>query len=478
MRTLMALCLICALSAACATEGQPQSLPPAATAQPSLAPALASSVLLQRRDDDAKHYALHAVDPATGETVAGFPPIDLGENSSAEYARSADGTRLAVVESRGRVAESYAGGTSYRPSADVLHIVDLHTQRVVTTTLSGDAWVSTLVFSPDASHVALAQNAPEASTLVTIDTETGTRLAERTIEFRATLMTYADNGQTLVVYGQGRGLPPGIGEPPAPQVLLLDAGTLEPLWDQSLSNVRSGYWCQEECTKDHSRQVFVDWQPAVIPAHDGRRLYIVHSDEARLTTVEFDTGTVRSVLLREQQSWLDRLLGVGVADAKSIPAGATKQAVLSRDGRRLYVVAQTRVPTGDGDSNSESIETDLAVRGIDVATGRLLADRDIDGGSSSYIWVHYIRLMPDGAHLLLSGWNDSGYWTDILDTQRLERVTRLSDWLVVVTRQLDGQSRLIAYRWNKNQQVEFAELDPQSFEIVRSWQATDATVVE
>lgn len=132
---------------------------------------------------------------------------------------------------------------------------------------------SLLAFRPDASHLALAYNEPNASRLMVFDTERTALVADRMLDFRPSLLTYTENGMTLVVYGQERGVPAGLGTPPPPQVLLFDAATLEPLWERSLDTVLSGSWCLERCTEQHGQQLLVEWQPAVVPAHDGRRLY-------------------------------------------------------------------------------------------------------------------------------------------------------------------------------------------------------------
>lgn len=479
MRALVTMWLMIILAGCTGHAGGTQAAPPEPTPHPTREPALASSVLMHRRNDDTGQSEIRAVDPATGETVAGFTPVGLGSDDVSAHAVSADGTRLAVVKSRSRVSEPSAGGTSYRPSGDVLHLIELRMQRVVTATLSGDGWVNLLIFRPDASQLALVENMPGASMLTIFDAATGTRVAKRRVEFRPSLLTYAENGMTLVLYGQDRGVPAGIGKPAPPQVMLLDATTLEPLWERSLETVLSGHWCLEQCTQQHGQQLFTEWRPAVVPARDGRRLYIVHADEDRLTTVEFDSGVVRSMLVREEQSWLDRLLGVGVAHAKGVPAGATKQAVLSHDGRRLYVVAHTRSAASAGGNDNGSIESDITVRSIDVLTGRLHAHRDVEV-IHPYVRIDGVLVSPDGTHLFVNGWDAGERWTEILDAQSLERVTRLADWQVVLMRRLDGQPLVMARQWRDDrhaQRAEFALLDLHTFDLGDAWAVSNISLL-
>lgn len=98
--------------------------------QPTDDPALASSIPLLLRNEEERRYEIRLVDPMTGESVAGYVPIALGPQISIAHALSPDGKKLAVIESRGMSCEYYAGGRACRPSADVLHLVNLPALRV------------------------------------------------------------------------------------------------------------------------------------------------------------------------------------------------------------------------------------------------------------------------------------------------------------------------------------------------------------
>lgn len=475
------ICLLFVLTA-CAVPGQAgqgageqpvsTATPAQLLVQPTVDPAFASGVLLSLRNEEERRNEIRLVDPTSGEKVAGYAPIALGPMGWPAPVLSADGKKLAVLESRGHSCEVYSGGRACHWSADVLHLLDLPAWHEVTADLPNEGWVELLVFSPDAAHLALVQNAPESSTLMVYDADTGQIVAQRILDFRPSLLTYTQNGMTLVVYGQPLGVPPGMGRPGSPRVLLADALTLEVLWERPLETVLSGYWCLEECTAPHGAQLFAEWRPAVLPSQDGHRLYIVHADEERLTMVDFDAETVRSVLIRTPQSWFERLLPLtaGIAQAKGGVTGATKKAVLSPDGRQLYVVEQTMNPTRDADGNWESIETHLGLQVIDAKSGRKVTnrDRDIDV-AGTWISVDRIWFTPDGAHLVVNGWSDSERsWTEVLDATSLERVARLTGWEITVARRMNGRPIILASQYGEKRR-EQAVLDPESFAVVDTW---------
>lgn len=95
-----------------------------------------------------------------------------------------------------------------------------------------------------------------------------------------------------------------------------------------------------------------------------------------------------------------------------------------------------------------------------VASGRKVAGYDTEAGK--------ISLTADGAYLLLRGWGEAGYWTEVIEAARLERVKYLADWEVVTTRRIDGQPVILASRADE-QETHLALLDPHSFELGPIW---------
>ena len=446
--------------------------PAGPSAQPTAPPTFASSVLLAQWGASERDTKILLVDPVTGRELPGYAPIFAWPE-----AVSAVGTKLAATEFRGQVSEPYAGGTSYRPNAEILHLVDLPAWRAVTTTLPGKGWVWPMTFSPDATRLALAYHSRASSALLIFDADTGQLLAQQALAFRPSLMAFTPDGASLVAYGQPLGSPPGMGKPDSPRVLLAEAKTLEVMWDQPLEDIVSGDWCLEQCGEPHGAQVFAEWRPAVVLSHDGRKLYVVHADEERLTTVDLDARTIQGRGRRPSpnvgQSWFERLLALtaGVAQAKGVNTGTAKQAALSPDGRHLYVVETTRDITRSAEGNSEGIETQVGLQVIDVESGQKAVSRNIEV-TGTWMSADRMRFTPDGAYLVMSGWRDGEQWTEVLHAKSLERVARLDRWDVVLTRRMDNQPIILAVANRRaGEQTELAVLDPQSFDIIHSWPA-------
>ena len=436
-------------------------------------PPLVSGVLLKLWNDEEGRYEIRPVDPVTDQAVPGYPPIPLSDKRSdigshvPPHFLSPDGKKLAAVESHGTASERVAGGTAYFSSADILHLVDVTTWRGVTATLPTKGWLGPLVFSPDATRLALVQHAQDSSTLMVYEADTGKLVAQRDLTFRPSLMAYIQDETALVVYGQPVGSPPGMAKPDSPRVVLVDARTLEVTWDQPLTDIISGSWCLEYCDAQHGKQLFTRWRPGVVPSHDGRKLYIVHADDDKLTRVDLDARTAISVEIRVARSWFERFLGLtaGVAEAKGGESGAIKHAVLSPDGKQLYVVSQTTTSTRDTDGFWERSGTHLGLQVIDVESGYKTAGRDIEG-----VFFAGIRFTPDGAHLLVNGWADGERWTEVADAKSLESVARQDGWEVLVSRRMDGQPIILASRGARHR-TELAVLDLLSLDVVDSWTA-------
>lgn len=491
MRAITVLCLFLILTA-CTGQGQvtgepgaptemPARLPvqPTATsepatetpakpaAQPAAIPSFESSVLLAQWNANERRREILPVDPATGQAVPGQAPLIIGKISqfAGVQTLSSDGRWLAAIESHGQVSEPNGGGTSHYPSADVLHLVDVTAWRAVTTTLPGRGWVWPITFSPDTARLALGYHNRTSSTLMLFDTGTGQLIAQQALAFRPSLMKYTQEGTALAIYGQPLSAVPGIAKPDPPRVLLVDAATLDILWDQPLASVISGSWCLENCDAPHGEQMFAGWWPAVVPSHDGHTLYIVHADEEKLTAVDFDARTVHSVEIREARSWFEELLALtaGVAEAKGGENGAFKEAVLSPDGTRLYVVGRTVNSTRDARGEWQVTEAFLGLQVIDVESGRKVTG--LDGQAKA------IGTTPDGAYLLLDDWDGRVWWTEVLDAESLQRVARLERWAVVPARRIDGQPILLASDPYRGSQ--FAVLDPRSFDIVDTWSVSE-----
>jgi hypothetical protein len=421
-------------------------------------PTPGSGVLLTLHDTLANRDEIHLVDPESGQDIPDYPPI-----VGAPYSLSVDGKKLAAIESYGQSCEPSGVGTACYRSADVLHLIDLQSWREVTATLAADSWTGPSAFSPDTRRLGLVVNAPRSSILMLFDTSTGQPISQRVLPFRPALTRYSLDGARLAIYGQPLGSNPGIARPDPPHVLLLDAATLDIIWDQPLASILSGNWCLENCRASHEEQLFATWGPAVVFSTDGRKLYIVHADTERLTTVDFVARSVSSVAIQMAQSWVEQLLDLtaGVAEAKGGANGAVKTAVLSPDGAKLYLLGGTYAARRDSQGQWQSTEDSLGLQVIDVASGRNLATYDTEAR-----W--WIRVSPDGAFVFLTDSDGDAWSTEVIDAKRVQQVARLDRWEVVPTYRLDGQPILVASQL-PGQPSHLAVVDPRSLAVIHSW---------
>lgn len=431
---------------------------PSSVAAPSpvpVPPALATAVLLETWDAASGRAAIIPADPLTGQPLPDYAPVMTRENGTlrAPQAVSANGQKLAVVAAQGQACEAYAGGTSCRASADNLRLVDVPTWRETTAPLPTSGWAWPLAFDPAAARLALAYNTSTSTTLLLFNATTGQLAAQRQLPFRPALLDYTRDGASLILYGQPLGSDPGMAKPAPPRALLLDAATLDTRWDYQLADLVSGEWCETAC---------FSWSPGVILAPDRRALYLVHADAERLTTVDLAARTVHTVAIGAAQPRPDRLLALTArsAAAKGDATGAFKTAVISPDGKQLYVVGLKRQAASSTPAPRPATAETFGLLVLDAASGRTLAHHDIPAVG--------IALTPDGAHLLLT---DSGLtWTEILDARTRTPVTRLDGWTVQIGRRLDGQPLLLASR-SPGQTSELAVLDPCTFAVIASWPA-------
>ncbi len=432
---------------------------------PAQAPALVSSVLVAHED------RIRVVDPESGLDARGYAPIA----GSFPYALSTDGKTLAAIESIGESCEPFGGGSACRKSGDALKIVDLSTQQHTQVKLAGEGWVSHLEFNADATRLALVKNDRDVSRVFLLAADSGEVLNQRELEFRPSLVEFVLDGSTLVVYGQSLGPNPGTARPGPVRVLLLDAVSLATLWDQPLEDITSGHWCTQDCDWSHGPALFARWTPALALSHDRAKLFVVHADADRLTTVDLAARTTRSVQVRASRSWFEELHShfVGTAEAKGAEEGAIKSAVLAPDGSRLYVAGQTRHAERSDSFGWQTITSTIKVESVDPMSGRRIASRELPSGRLSSL-----KLTPDGRQLLLVGSGEPTSWTEVLDAQTLERIHLLDGWELTVSRRLDGRPILVASQSSK-QPTSLAVLDPTTFAVTNSWAANGyATWVE
>ena len=414
---------------------------------------LDSSVLLTTWDRKRDGHMLTPVDPLTGQSIPNYEPIFLGK--SFIHAFSPDGRWLAL-------ALSISNRDDYRDA--VLHLIDLHAWTDVETPVTFNTWLYALRFSPDGTRLIAAlppqaYQAEDETRLQWFDVASHTLLAESTLPFAVRKITFSASGNRLVAYGVFSDQPNDVN--PEARAGLVSLPDLTFAWQATLPGLLDGIYGEEP---SNSNGEFLWYSPAVVFAPDGRTLYAVHPDANKLTTVDFAAQTVTTVDIAPKLSWLDRFfaLTAGVAHAKSLDV-TTKQAVLSPDGTKLYVVGETSDTWQDG------------LQVIDAETGTELArlDSEATNGNS----VSAIKISPDGKWLYLSGWSEQTVWTDVVDAASLEQFVHLTGrWLMPGLR-LDGEPVLLSETTSHadtSTQTTLAALDPSTLEELHVWPVSNS----
>ena len=438
--------------------------PPAPTL--TATPAPVASVLMVGWDKTLKSGVIRAIDPATGQDVAGRAPIPFVAGRDQLYdvpdALSADGQRAAIFELDGSICRGYAGGSACYWRSDAVHVIDVRSWTARLVPLPAGGWVGPLAFSPDGATLAVGVQTGDGDQLLLIDVTRGEVAAQTGLAFEPAEVGFGDGGRTLVVYGQPPGEEPGVTRPGAPQVALLDATSLTVKWEATLDEVTSGFWCSAKCDEEHGVQETAMWTPGVALSPDGDTLYILHADDDRLTVVDLARQSVRNLSLSAPKSWLERLLAAtaGVAHAKGPMNGTTRSVALSPDGTRLYATGYSVRSDVDLSGNWTLNEDQLPLQVINPSTGMVLAQREVDAQT--------VRLTPDGGRLLLGGWTERGPVTRVLDAKTLAPIADVTGPDVVFTLDSAGQARIVGQPFY-DQPAVMSVLDPTSLKSAAEW---------
>lgn len=428
-------------------------------------PAPSGAPLLLIGWDQTLGRVVRAVDPLTGADAAGYSPLPFaGERGDAYITPTGlapDGRRLATFDVSGDFCFAYAGGSTCGGRSSAVYLVDVADWSIRRMPLAREGWVRQVAFSADGGRLAVTvQSGASAHTVQLIDAVAATTLGEVALPFAPSRLGFGP-GLTLVVYGQAEGREAGISPPPPPRVLLLDA-TLTIAWEATLDDVVSGHWCVEQCDADFGVRKMTSIVPGVALSPDGAKLYVVHADVDRLTTVDLSGRTVSAVDIGAPTAWLDRLfaLTAGVAHAKGPMDAFARYAVVSPDGARLYVSGYDFTMTTN-DGGWDVAEEMQALRVLDLINGRILAERDAPN--------HTLRLTPD-ARLLLVDLSNNVTVTSVLDAETLATLAHVDGLDVQVTRDMKGQTRYVGQSI-RHQRTTFKLLDPLTLEAIAEWPA-------
>jgi hypothetical protein len=257
----------------------------------------------------------------------------------------------------------------------------------------------------------------------------------------------------------------------APQVALFAVSDLSLLWSVELTGIRDGTFPKKADTANtqdiYQPGAASHFEPGVAFAPENDTLYLVHGDKDKLTTVDFANRKVSTVDIHINTSWLDQLLALtaGVAYAKGMD-GTTKQAVISPDGKFLFVGGYTEAVTQQVNSTDWNItDTSLGLQVIAVKDGTLVEKIDIEA-SPFYLSLH-------GRQIFLTGWNNGIPWTDIFDMSSRRIIKHLDGIYLIPTRRLDGKAILVSTKTSSNNVSETTLIDPDTWAIISEWKGTD-----
>jgi hypothetical protein len=446
---------------ACAAPAAPQATPSTfikaeVTTVPTEVPAEATfetSLLVTEWKGQAEGNLLYLLDPANGSALPGYEPIALG--GTYFHAFSPDRRTLAVLS----FAHETANGN--------LLLIDLPTwkTRQFETELKG--WVTTVVFSPDGTRLAITYG-DHTHKLAVFDLQEGVITAQEHTDSLVTRLKFTADGDSLMLYmlnnqATGDGMSAG-----PPQVLLLDTADLSPRWTAELVGVRDGvYPTDEETTPanfyEPGRALY--FSPGIAFAPDRDALHIVHADSEQLTTVDFETQQVKTLDIHTKLSWFERLLSLtaGVAHAK-IGDGTSKQIAVSPDGQLLYVVGVHNESFEDSMGNIQMDQTPLGLEIIRTSDGSRTAQIETDAGELS--------LSADGRFLYLRYWADhyTVPWTEVFDTSINEIIIRKANVYASPALRINGEPLLVSTYSLAENSHHMSVSRPEDLSVISEWE--------
>lgn len=331
---------------------------------------------------------IRPVDARTLAVLGQFAPLDF--EGHYVFAVSPDRRRLAVITwPADRV---YVDGT--------LHLIDLQTWTQTLPTRGINGMIDQIVFGIDGETVYWTRSTagpgagvPSAFELSSYSIPRAVRetIAALPHSFIPRDLRLLPSSGHIAVYG----MPASdfITSGP-PEVLIIDPGTGRQVADIPIPGLTDGGIRAAGSSGDSAFQQYDAGLAWDLP-HD--RLYLVHPDTDRISVVDLAQGKLLTqVTIRRQVGFLEQLLNwlVVPAEAKMAP-GVVRQAVVSPDGRRLYVTGwRNEVVSKNGNINWGQSPLGLSVIRLDTFT----EDQHLD------LPVNQLALSPDGRRLLLVGY--------------------------------------------------------------------------
>jgi len=424
---------------------------------------LADSVLAVIWRNAQEGHLLVPIDPASGQALADFEPISLGQ--SYYYAISPDGRRLAVV---GYISSQHPNGGS-------LHLINLETWEDRVQELRLDAYTNAMEFSPNGRYLVIAFG-NKVSQLLALNVneppiKSKSAAVQASMDFLVDELRFTSDGRELMVFGFKTENPNTVYQmnPEPPMVILLDGSDLSVRWSAVLEGVRLGILPKDESSDEPVDMTqpgnAVYFFPGLAFAPERNVLYVVHADEDKLTIVNFDAQEVGSMEIQPHLSWIEQLLSLtaSVAHAK-VAEGTAKHAVVSPDGKFLYIVGQNSDLVQDKDGNWQVIENPLGLQVVRAADGSRLTRIDTEANELS--------ISPDGRYLYLRGWGETqdSAWTQVFDTYTEQSTVRLEGMWLAPTRRVNGAPILASSVWvEEEREYRNVTVDPQDLSLLAEW---------
>ncbi len=459
LRTFLIVCMTSSVSlSACTSATPPQTLIP-----PSPGPTLAS--VTSNSDLESlgtgvpvieyvgEHSRFVVISPVTGKPLDVFTPIPTDNNYN--YAFAPDGHTLALV------------------TDGQLYFIDLPSGKYHMSPLDLHGWISTVAYSSDGNLLAVAGGAADGALRV-IDAKSGNVNASTQAGFSIRNIQFTTDGKGLMAYGPqlaSTGVAANAGvSVGAPKAASFAASDLTVLWSVKLDGIRDGTFPKDAdaSTTQDIYQPGAAWhyQPGIAFAPGADVLYLVHGDEDKLTTIDFAKQKVNTVDLYVKTTWFDQLLEwtAGVAHAKGAD-GTSKQAVISADGKSLYVVGTTDAYSKNSTGNWDVTQTFVGLQVIATEDGSIVDQQDSDAYS--------VAQSSDGKYLLLMGWqNNTGTsWTEVYEIASHKIIRRIGSVTLTPTRRVDGTPILVSSEYFGNNLCHLASVDSSTWTIASDWKS-------
>lgn len=392
-------------------------------------------------------YQLGAIDPQNGLPACGSQAFSFRD--FIQYTVSPDQKALAISDE----------GQGANPDVR-LHLIDLETLQEIPANIAPDGWVSSLVFNPDGTRLALLllpdSGQAKGDNLEVIDVNSREVVKRQALAFSPSLAQYTPDGSQLVLFGGGESSQADA--TPVAHLLVLNATDYSIAWETQLAQIPDGMRLPAESSSD---PILDQWGPAAALSQDGRSLFILHADGASLTTVDLENRQVATQDVSRKVSWLESLLGLGAqtAYAKGFN-GTTRQGVLSATGL-FYVVGKTDTSEKNKDGTWNFATTPLGLQVIDVRNGEIVGQLGTQATQE--------ELSADGSRLYLQGWKGMQPWTEVVATDGLQVIRRLENTYLAPARRLDGQSVLMASQVTAQNQVNLGAVSRQALESGKPW---------